>query len=587
MSDKIDYKPLNEPENGKKMVESAYEKLEMERRKFWDKIMNIIKGTKLEEAKNKEENILKHNKRLDDLKRIDEEIPKKQQIIEERIKELMEIEQADVLKFEFENLKRECDSILNEKRILISDFQKELANKDHYYINTLHKFRADIIQIINFMRQQFHSLRDKMLSLIWSKNSFSNDIELSKKISSVNNAKIDERRGCVEGEFLLDRNKLLEEYTANLRELMRELDQAEKDFAEQLTNNENEKELENEKEAFKEETRFINKIIVMEKFFNILKEQIEDFTYELKILLEMLEYRVEVREEKIKENNEKKDQYLKWAEKMKNDNSKIRDQYEKKDVELRKENINLKIAFIKTTESFDHLKDKFRHFEAYDEQRFMKIYNMNFQESKNLAIKVLLADRTIRSQQLGIEEVFTEDEVLDGFTLEELQNALEEEDDNSLAKLKFEQKKKKKEHDPKESFISKVPFDRLNEVFKLIVKEAEFLIDYQVIEKYDNLPFDEKLPYYIESICKALQIKNENDLILLLDLFEKKSDEIKEEEALNNENMDELDNQSERDEKEKNFNRLKIDPDRVIEYFKEFNAEKKKNTKNESKLICN
>jgi hypothetical protein len=334
------------------------------------------------------------------------------------------------------------------------------------------------------MRKQFITLRNNMLELIWSKDNFSMMLDASKKYS-LNDP---EKKNCIEGEFLRDRSKLLNEYTNNLRSLMKKLETAETQFAEQLTRNENEKELENEKEAFKEETRFINKIIVMEKFFNILKEQIEDFTYELNILLEMLEYRVEVREEKIKENLEKRDQYTKWRDRMKVKISKS--YYIQRDIDrnLRNDNIGYKLDFIKTTESFDDLKKKFRHFETYDEERFMKIYNMNFQESKNIAIKVLLADRTIKSQQLGLEELLYENK--DGFTLEELQNALDEEDDDSLTKLRSENKKKKVDKDFKSHFIKKVPFEKLKEVFNFIIKEAHFLVDFQVLEKYDHLPFE-------------------------------------------------------------------------------------------------
>lgn len=366
---------------------------------------------------------------------------------------------------------------------------------------------------------------------------------------------------------------------------MKKLENAEKDFAYYLTKMEDEKEAENEKEAFKEETRFINKIIVMEKFFNILKEQIEDFTYELKILLEMLEYRVEVREEKIKENKEKKEQYTKWRDRMKVKISKSLETYKNIDENLRSENIALKLDFIKTTESFDDLKKKFRHFESYDEEQFMKIYNMKFQESKNIAIKVLLADRTIKSQQLGFEVISNDN--ADGFTLEELQNTINDEEDNSLKKLKPAKHKKKVDSNFKSNFFAKIPFDRVKEVFSLIIQEAEFLIDIEVLQKYGDQPLDTKLPYMVESICKSLQIKNENELNQLLDLFDKKSiqldteNENLEDEIENAENKDGSD--EEKDSIDKKENKLNIDPDKVIDYLKEFYEERKKNSKNESK----
>lgn len=585
MEYKQEFLPLSNPELGSKQIELVYEELENMRRDWWKKITDIVKDTRLDEAMANETNKERHNKRLDELKRLDEEIPKKQVLIEEKVNELLEIEQADLLKQQFDNLKLECEKILSEKKSIISDFQKELANKDHQYIYSLHKFKNDTQKIISLMREQFISLRDKMLVLIWNKDKFTdNSHEATRKLSGL--IIQDDKKNCIEGEFLRDRSKLLTEYNHNIRTLMKKLENAEKDFAHFLTKMEDEKEAENEKEAFKEETRFINKIIVMEKFFNILKEQIEDFTYELKILLEILEYRVEVREEKIKENKEKKEQYTKWRDRMKVKISKSLETYKNIDESLRSENIALKLDFIKTTESFDDLKKKFRHFESYDEERFMKIYNMNFQECKNVAIKVLLADRTIRSQQLGMD-LFLE-EVQEGFTLEELQNAINEEEDNSLKKLKPAKVKKGNENNFKNNFLAKVPFDRVKDVFKLIIQEAEFLIDMNVLEKYGHMEIDEKLPYMVESISKGLQIKNENELNQLLELFHKKSESNKMEtsmdDAMNDDGQENKITESDKDDDmDKKDSKLNIDPDKVIDYLKEFYEEKKKNSKNESK----
>jgi len=95
---KQEYKPLSNPELGAKMIEQAYEELETMRREWWKKITDIIQDTKYEEKNNAESNLERHNFRLEELKRLDEEIPKKQQQVEERINELLDMEQADSLK---------------------------------------------------------------------------------------------------------------------------------------------------------------------------------------------------------------------------------------------------------------------------------------------------------------------------------------------------------------------------------------------------------------------------------------------------------------------------------------------------------
>jgi hypothetical protein len=98
------------------------------------------------------------------------------------------------------------------------------------------------------------------------------------------------------------------------------------------------------------------------------------------------------------------------------------------------------------------------------------------------------------------------------------------------------------------------------------------------------MSYDEKLPYYIESICKALNIKNESELNQLLSIFDKrnlvKPKVIKKTDESNDSNEDEF--KVEDDEKEKSF---EIDPDCVIELLEEFYNEKKINSKDQSKIL--
>ena len=165
------------------------------------------------------------------------------------------------------------------------EFSKELNYKDQLYVDSLKKFRADIEYMISLMRKQFHDLRSQMLDHI-------------KKI---------------EDKFNEDRNKLIENYKKNIENLIQQLKEEETKGSSQLSKLEDAKEDESDKSAYKKEMEMINKIYVMEKHFNFLKENIEVFTYDLKILNEKLDYRVEVRSEKIKENEEKDRQYTKWS----------------------------------------------------------------------------------------------------------------------------------------------------------------------------------------------------------------------------------------------------------------------------------
>ena len=97
------------------------------------------------------------------------------------------------------------------------------------------------------------------------------------------------------------------------------------------------------------------------------------------------------------------------------------------------------------------------------------------------------------------------------------------------------------------------------------------------------MEIDEKLPYYMESLCKSMGIKTDEDLNGLLALFDKKNkatvEEIKtEEEFLENDDMENLN-------KTKQGNTLELNTDEILTYLKEFLQEKKKRRDEQSKNL--
>jgi hypothetical protein len=397
------------------------------------------------------------------------------------------------------------------------------------------------------MREQFLNLRDQMLD----------NLELTEK------------------KFTEDRKKFISEYKKGIEELIRKLNETEDDKERALTNLEDELEEKAKKDAYKAEMEYINKVMIMEKHSNFLKETIEDFTYEVKILSERLDYRVEVRDEKIKENEEKKAQYERWDLRL---GERIRESYQtykEKDLENRIKNAQLKEELMKMADSYEKLKEKFQHFEKYDDLRFKDIYDMKSKEAKELALKVALAERTIRTQQLGMEILNNENS--EGFSLEELQR------EQDIEEVSVDEKDKVNDEEVKmKNILNSIPSERVKQVFTYIIQEAEFLIEMDVINQCVNMSEEEKLPKYIESICKALNIKNEQELNQLLSLFDKhnmaeiKHEDLKMTEESNNESAD--------DQKvAENDNSLLIDPDIVLDLLKEFYNEKKIKSKEQSK----
>ena len=179
-------------------------------------------------------------------------------------------------------------------------------------------------------------------------------------------------------------------------------------------------------------------------------------------------------------NNDKIEQYKKENAKLREKIQKYNRLYYNNDKENRRENHVLKEELIKMTDSYDQLKLKYQHFEKYDNLRFKDIYDMKSKEARELALKVALAERTIRTQQLGLELTNDKYDKSDGFTLEQLQKEQDiEEEDN----LEIEEDVN---NVSKQNILARIPIDRVKQVFNYIIMEAEFLIDFEVFIYYSD-----------------------------------------------------------------------------------------------------
>ena len=477
--------------------------------------------------------------------------------INEKMKSLMEIEQADLLQEKFELFKLDCEKIMQQKKDLIVEFLKELDYRDQTYVDSMRNFHRDIERMIKLMSEQFIKLRDMMLNHL----------------------------DQIENKFLEDRKDIIDEqYLSHIHKLIDTLDEIGTKKEKELTTLQDTLEENAEKAAKNTENDFINKVILMENHLNHIKEKVEEYLYEIKILYEKLEYRIKIRDEKIKEAEEKKDQFNSWNIKLLDKIVFCNEVYRKNDLQKRIKNSQLKTELLKMTESYDSLKEKFKHFEKHDELRFKEIYDMKSKSIKELALKVILADRTIKTQQLGMENIPNDNP--EGFTLDELQKDQEfDENETATAKDKDTEQMKNKFI---QNIMDKISIPRVKQVFAYIIQEAEFLIERELIVRTENMTLDEKLVEYVESICRALNIKSEQELNQLLELFYKHNlNNQQDDPNAENQNID--DSQSEHNHEIKEGENTEnddiiIDPDEVLDILKEFYNEKKKRAKEKSKL---
>ena len=369
------------------------------------------------------------------MEEFDTNLPAELQSVEEKMKELMEIEQADKLQEEFDNFKKSCDNIMQKKKNLIIEFTKELDYRDQTYVDSMKQFHKDIKKMIKLMSEQFITLRDKMLT------------ELN----------------LIEEKFNEDRKDILDkQYSNYIKSLLDKLDFVGTEKEKELTNLQDTLEENAEMEAKKKEDDFIYRVIHMENHLNYIKEKVEDFLYDIKILYEKLEYRIKIRDEKLKEADDKKEQFSAMEMNLKDKITRGLNKYKQKDQEKREKNSKLRNDLLKMTHSYDALKEKFQHFEKHDELRFKEIYDMKNKEN----IQKILHEK----EELLIDLFFQYEEIEKNYT----------EDDKFVRENLFEFYKKKYKNCSYFSF-SKMKFlmDTMNDIQAQLRKKF-----FQYCDKY-------------------------------------------------------------------------------------------------------
>ena len=94
----------------------------------------------------------------------------------------------------------------------------------------------------------------------------------------------------IEQKFLEDRKDIInEQYLSHIKKLIDNLDEIGTKKEKELTTLQDTLEENAEKAAKNTENDFINKVILMETHLNHIKEKVEEYLYEIKILYEKLE----------------------------------------------------------------------------------------------------------------------------------------------------------------------------------------------------------------------------------------------------------------------------------------------------------
>jgi dynein regulatry complex protein 1 len=432
--------------------------------------------------------------------------------------------------------KQLCDSMIDEKNKLINDFELDLKQKDDLYVKTLKKNAEDIDLLIERMKEQIRNMRKFFF----------------------------EEMVNVENTFINERKELIDKFRKEWEERMNERREKEIKFLEARFKRveTNEKELHEIRVRDAEE--YNEKKVKLETDVQILEQQLQQMKATYQLNQEKLEYNYRVLQKRDEENAKTKAQQKRKITKLQDLRTNLKNKLAKQIVEFNDENQSLSNDYKRVTDMFTDLQHKSKHFLTVDLNKFHDIWIMNEEKCKELASKLLNADKIIHEQQLGLKwlpndlsflnntgpinlkskmksgnefasELLAEQDE-DNEEEEEEEQEVEYNDDDHNGNndtngyevnintsynktdnnLKQELSKIRNENRDVVLNLSKAT---LRKILILICDESEFLVEQKLSSLLKPLEKNEQSMIKIDSIFKALNIETENDVKLLAQYF--------------------------------------------------------------------
>lgn len=381
--------------------------------------------------------------------------------------ELVEIEECEELFTKIQDMKRECEAILDSKNQLIVEFLGELKDKDAFYVKSVESQEKDIRTVLGAMQSQHCTLRE----------------EYSKQLGDIETAYLAER------DALLRTNKqVIDDLFKRHRELEVKFTNERQDEEDMNTQN-----LEDTRDE--EANKLHQTKVLVESNLQTLETYMEEMKAVYQLNLEKLDYNTKLLAERGVEKDITKSELTKRERNLKNIKSNLKAKVKANEAGYMKANAQLTDKFKKMSRAFNELRKKFRHFEKADTQKFSEIWAMNELEVKDLANKVLKCDKIIYQQQLGLDWAPPEDNLELGSTSEHL------------------------EPEPDGHSAPSPPIARIKEVFKLLVAECAFLLEDKVKDHCIGLPTSEQFTLQIDSIRKTVGVETMEDVQELVRVF--------------------------------------------------------------------
>jgi len=268
-----------------------------------------------------------------------------------------------------------CQMVVEEKNKIIKQIQIDLKNSDDEYVKDVKKQNESIDLLVERMEDQIKHM----------KKSYSDELHLIERVF------IEERAEVLQANRRKF-DKLLKTREAQEEELMRSRFERVDDC---------ERQLDTLRINDQEEYNMVK--IKLETDVQILEQQLQQMKATYQLNQEKLEYNFQVLKKRDEENMITKNQQKRRITKLQDQANKLNTKLRKQQKFYKDENQMLTEEYHRIARQYKDLHRKMRNFSQLDYKRFCDIWLMNEAELRKLVDKVVVADKCIHEQQLGVE----------------------------------------------------------------------------------------------------------------------------------------------------------------------------------------
>lgn len=426
--------------------------------------------------------------------------------VEMRWSDLFEFSMPQELHRELEAQNKACSEILASKDAVIREFQLQLKSKDEEYVTALKVQADDVEKLIERMGTQYREMQDEY------------ELELEQ----------------MEDAFLKERDELLASNKVEIDALFEKRREMEMVYMEAKQARDEQYLREIEALRVKDAEDYNELKIKLETNIQTLEQQLEEMRATYQLNTEKLEYNYRVLTERDMENSATLSQQKRKLARLKDALSTLIAKYNQTDARDRNQNQELTDEYRRLTKQYKDLQKKYAHFDASDKSKFDDVWAMHEAEAVAKVEKLLVADRVIHEQQLGLVWKPPVLAIRDWGThvgaamKSKKASETRSGDDHDRSSSSSDgdgsagnnQEASDAFSDVEAPVVRKISSAKLKYMLKLLATEAGFLVSSTSVQQaLETLPDDEAELVKADMIMRALGVDNEADMERLMGFF--------------------------------------------------------------------